>query len=312
MKIKLLIIAALSFFISSNALPSSEEVVILSKDNLLVLRDIVHAESVSSIMTRAAILDAQLLSSHKPMYLYLDTPGGDVVQGLRLIDFLNGLSRPTHTVTVFAASMGFQIVQHLGDRLIVPHGIMMSHRARGGVEGEFGGVSPSQLESRLNVWLNIVKHMDEQTVKRTKGKQTLDSYQKSYVPELWRSGEDSVKDGYSDRIVAIRCDSSLNGFTEKSVSLMGIVLKFKTSMCPLNTGISDIGAELKTTQGLMDINTFVNNGGSFSSECLTMFATNPNKLCSLDTTLDVNKVLKIREQFIETYSTVDLRPLGRE
>lgn len=304
MKIRLLIVAAVAFLISNTGLPAGDEVVVLSKDNLLVLDGVVDSESVARVMGRASTLDSGIFRTSKPMYLYLNTPGGDIVQGLKLIDYLNGLRRKTSTVTVFAASMGFQIVQNLGERLILPHGIMMSHRARGGVEGEFGGVSPSQLESRIGLWMTIVKEMDQQTVDRTNGKQTLESYEKSFVPELWRTAPNSVRDGYSDKIVTLRCDSSLSGFADRYVNMGGILIKYHVALCPLNSGVSDVSAEIKTTQGLMDVTQFVADGGSFSPECLVLFGQNPNKLCSLDTNLNVERILNIKQEFIEKYNAV--------
>lgn len=298
---KFLSIILFSIFLPINVIASDDGVIVLTKDNTLNLTDEVTSETVSGIMSKATALDSEMFGSRKPLYLFLDTPGGSITDGLKLIDFLNGLHRPTHTIVSFAASMGFQIVENLGERYILPHGVMMSHRARGQIAGEIGGQPPSQIDSRLRLWVEIVEELDRQTVSRTNHKQTLESYTKSYVSELWMTAKESIEAGYSDKIVNVRCDKSLSGTVPHNVNFMGIAIKYFTSECPLNTGISDVSAQIKTTSGLMDFTTFTQNGGAFGADCLVLSAINPNKLCSLDTSLDLEKVLRIKKDFVDTY-----------
>src|SRR5665213_897857 len=165
---------------TSTSKDSGPETIVLTESNLLVLNSEVNGESVGALIVKAKDLDNKLSgrfgSNNKPLYLYLDTPGGSVQSGLELIEALKGLGRPVHTVTAFSASMGFQIVENLNNRYILQSGILMSHRAAGQFEGSFGGTSPSQLEQRIHLYTQITKELDEQTVSRTNGKQTLESY----------------------------------------------------------------------------------------------------------------------------------------
>jgi len=165
----------------------------------------------------------------------MNTPGGSIQSGIELIEALNGMNRPINTVTLFSASMGFQIVQNLGDRLILKNGVLMSHRASGQMSGSFGGQRPSQMDNRYNLWLSRIQEFDEQTVKRTNGKQTLESYQKAYANELWLTGQQAVEAGYADKIVTVRCDSSLDGVTTHSANLFGFTISYDLDNCPLNT-----------------------------------------------------------------------------
>jgi ATP-dependent protease ClpP protease subunit len=74
------------------------------------------------------------------IYVVLYTPGGSVQAGQLFFDTLNALPCNFHTITIFAASMGYQTVQNLKNRYILPSGILMSHRASlSGVRGEIGG-----------------------------------------------------------------------------------------------------------------------------------------------------------------------------
>lgn len=230
---------------AASDVPAPAELVTLTADNLVVLADEVNEETIGKVIDQARKADAaknQLRFSAKraPLYLFLNTPGGSIQSGLELIEALQGLQRPIHTVSLFSASMGFQIVQSLGDRLVLRNGVLMSHNAYGQFSGAFGGLRPGQVDSRYNLWLSRMTALDNQTVKRTKGKQTLESYQKSYDHELWLDGPQSVAEGYADKIVQIKCDESLDGVNTNTMYFFGLKITYDTDKCPLNAAPTNI------------------------------------------------------------------------
>ena len=234
----------LSSVSGSSSKSNEKDIVVLSKDNTVVLSGKVSGDSVGAVMLKVKELNRIHFSSKKPIYLFLNTPGGEIESGLEMLESLRGSIRRVDTITIFSASMGFQIVQNLGERLIVKNGIMMSHRAAGEISGYFGGQAPSQMDSRYNLWLSRIKEMDQQTVSRTYGKQTLESYQKSYADELWLTGNQSVEQGYSDRLVVVRCDSSLDGVTTHTINFLGLMVDYDLDNCPLNTSPMNIHVQL--------------------------------------------------------------------
>ena len=223
----------------SSSKETNSGVVVLSKSNTMVLNTQVDGASTSDVIAKAKALDTAL-SRHEygkkaPLYLFLNTPGGSIQAGLEMIEALKGIDRKVDTVTLFAASMGFQIAQNLDDRLILKNGVLMSHRAAGEIQGSFGGEHPSQMDSRYQLWIDRMRELDEQTVSRTNGKQTYESYTKQYANEMWLTGTKSVQQGYADRIVTVKCDSSLNGTSTKHVDYMGMDVSYDLDNCPLNT-----------------------------------------------------------------------------
>src|SRR4051812_1505331 len=120
----LLVVGAIVIFSTSNLKGADQAhkgtTIVLTRKNTLVLNTQVNSESVGRIIKEARALDKQpkLTRNDAPIYLFLNTPGGEVETGIQMIDALNSLNRPIHTVTLFAASMGFQIVQGLGTRYI--------------------------------------------------------------------------------------------------------------------------------------------------------------------------------------------------
>src|ERR1700676_2211529 len=91
------------------------ETISLTSTNTLVLNTEVNGESASKIISLARELDAKagFFGKKKPLYLFLNTPGGSIQSGLEIIEALKGLGRKVNTISLFAASMGFQLVQNL-------------------------------------------------------------------------------------------------------------------------------------------------------------------------------------------------------
>lgn len=296
------------FFYSVDGVQSSPapkvETIILKDSNTLSLNGEVSGENVSAIMNKAKVLAAKkkfhLIKDKSPIYLFLYTPGGSVQSGYELDEMLKGLGRPVHTIVAIAASMGFQLAQMLGDRLILDSGILMSHHGTGGSDGEMGGLRPNQSDNRKRIWEQRLLEMDQRTVQRSKGKQTLKSYQTQYDHELWMTGREAVKAGYADKVVQVRCDESLSGVTTKSIDFMGLVkIDFDIDNCPLNSTPSNVRVHVDTNKGNMILADFKKYNGGYGSACLTLAATNGNVVCAVDTSLTPEKINAFIKGFMD-------------
>ena len=74
------------------------------------------------------------------LYIVLYTPGGSIDAGELFIDTIQALPNKVHTITIFAASMGYNLAQALNTRYILRSGTLMSHRARvSGISGQVPG-----------------------------------------------------------------------------------------------------------------------------------------------------------------------------
>ena len=290
-----IIVAAVIFTGVKKTENSNPNNIILTESNLATLSDEVNGESVGSAISE---LRNAVKKKSQPI-LFLDTPGGDIQAGLELNEAVRGLGVEVKTITFFAASMGFQIAQDLGERLIVKNGTLMSHKARGQVSGEFGGQGPSQMDNRLNFWKQRLHDMDLQTVDRTNGKQTIQSYQAAYENELWLTGPQAVENGYADRIVTVSCDNSLHGVKTKTATFFGMEIRYDLDKCPLNTTPKNVRMKVETTKGIMYTNEFIEKGGIFGPACL--MSKEADKICLMDTSLTPTKLEDVKNKFINNY-----------
>jgi ATP-dependent protease ClpP protease subunit len=230
--------------------------ILLTSSNTVFLDQEFSLESTNEVVAKV-----QAMSPFTTKYLVLISPGGSVVAGLDMIDNLRGISKNIHTITIFSASMAFATVQSLGTRYITKHGVLMSHRARGGMQGQFPN---GELESRLNFWNKRINDLDQETVNRTKGIMTLEQYQKLIANELWCEGANCVKLGLADRVVDVKCAQSLLGTFEKTLKFeflgKSITLVVKRSSCPLIQGYELIDAKVQGSvykRNILEINTFI-------------------------------------------------------
>jgi ATP-dependent Clp protease, protease subunit len=238
-----LILATLTVFVAETSISKepAPRTVVLSRSNSLSLNGEINGDTTAAIIASAKELDNNMSGfmerrlGKKPIYLFLNSPGGSIQSGLEIIEALKGLGRPVDTVTMFAASMAWQLAQNLDDRLILKNGVLMSHHAAGEMSGSFGGVHPSQMDNRIQLWLDRVRELDQQTVKRTNGKQTYESYINQYDHEMWLTGTKAVDQGYADEIVLVKCDKSLAGTTKHQLNFMGAEISYELDNCPLNT-----------------------------------------------------------------------------
>lgn len=146
------------------------------------------------------ILIEQLEHSAKTessVYLILDSPGGSVFDGARLIAYMEGSPIPVYTVCYsICASMAAQIHQHGKKRYMVDHSTLMFHSAAGGVRG-----TVPEMRSLLDYIELSVNKLDAYVAKRSS--MDYNSFKLLTLKNLWIDAEDSVNMGLADGIVTV-------------------------------------------------------------------------------------------------------------
>lgn len=155
--------------------------------------------------TMANILTAQLLwldqQSDKPINMYINSPGGSVIDGLQLIDTMNFINAPISTTCLgMAASMGAVILScgEKGKRFVLPHSRVMIHQASGGFNGKSEDVKTSY-EQLLRCQNDIYEILSKNIGLDYKEIEALCSN-----TDKWFIGQEAIDLGIVDKIVGER------------------------------------------------------------------------------------------------------------
>jgi ATP-dependent protease ClpP protease subunit len=165
-----------------------------------------------------------------PIYLVIDSPGGDIGAGMALIDYANSLGN-IHTITIEAMSMGALTAQLVaGQRYVTQNSVMMFHRAAlGGLSGQ---VNEGEIESRLKFLKEMITDITQRVADRLGI--SYDDLQKKQKDEYWIYGRSIVEHGAADYVVSIKCSKKL---IEKMEVVDDQYMVFKVqltfSACPL-------------------------------------------------------------------------------
>lgn len=199
---KVLLLCSCLLFISSSFSKLKKRTVIeLNEKNSYTFRGQVMQATVDAAIVEITKLHLELPKG-EPIYLTLLTPGGSIFAGNMLIEHLKSLGRPIHTITIFAASMGFVTVQSLGNRYITDNGMLMSHYGSTGCEGNY-----KQIKVCLKRLLAFEEKIEKVCADRMGMK--VNDYNKLIEDDLWLLAEEAIKIKAADEIVDIKCSEEL-------------------------------------------------------------------------------------------------------
>ena len=111
------------------------------KNRIIYLNGEVNSESALSVITQLRYLAAK---SDRDIFMYINSPGGSVSDGLAIYDMINQISCDVVTIaTGVAASMGAFLVAAgtPGKRFTTPSVEIMIHQPLGGVQGQATDIS---------------------------------------------------------------------------------------------------------------------------------------------------------------------------
>ncbi len=167
----------------------------LLKDNIIFLNGEVRPESANIVIAQLLFLASE--NPKKDIKLYINSPGGSVIDGLAIIDTMNHIPNDVSTICVgLAASMGAQILASgkKGKRFSLPNSEVMIHQPLGGFEGQV-----SDVEIRAKVLIDAKRRSIKMMAENTG--QPLAKVEKDMDRDYFMTAPDAKKYGIIDKVI---------------------------------------------------------------------------------------------------------------
>ena len=169
----------------------------LGVERILFLGSEVNDAIANSLVAQMLYLDSE--DNSKPIYLYLNSPGGSVTAGLAIYDTIQYIKSDVVTICVgLAASMGAFLLGAgtKGKRLALPHSRIMIHQPLGGTSQR--QASDIEIEARE---ILRMKDMLNNNMAGMTG-QPVEKIEKDTDRDYFMSAEEAMNYGLIDRVIA--------------------------------------------------------------------------------------------------------------
>jgi ATP-dependent Clp protease protease subunit len=167
----------------------------LFRERIIFLSEEVDDGIANAIVAYLLYLDSE--DQTKPIYLYINSPGGSVTAGMAIYDTMQHIKSEVVTICVgLAASMGAFLLAagSKGKRLALPHARIMIHQPLGGSRGQ-----ATDIEIEAKEILRIRHQLNEILAERTG--QPLSKIEKDTDRDYFMSAQEAKEYGLIDQVI---------------------------------------------------------------------------------------------------------------
>ncbi|HIM65569.1 MAG TPA: ATP-dependent Clp protease proteolytic subunit [Acidimicrobiia bacterium] len=181
-----------------NDLPKFDVFNRLLKDRIVFLGTDVNDEVANFLIAQMLFLEAQ--DPEKPIWLYINSPGGSVTSGMAIYDTMQFVGPEVGTICMgLGASMGqFLLCAGApGRRFALPHARIMMHQPLGGVRGDASDIA-IQAEQ-----MSYTKKLLQERISLHTG-QSIETVEADSDRDRWFTAEEACDYGIIDKVIARR------------------------------------------------------------------------------------------------------------
>jgi ATP-dependent Clp protease, protease subunit len=170
----------------------------LFRERIIFLAEEVDDGIANAIVAYLLFLDSE--DNNKPIYLYINSPGGSVTAGMAIYDTMQYIKSEVVTICVgLAASMGAFLLAagSPGKRMALPHARIMIHQPLGGT----GRRQASDIEIEAKEILRTKQLLNQIMADRTH--QPIEKIEKDTDRDYFLSAEEAKAYGLIDRVIDV-------------------------------------------------------------------------------------------------------------
>lgn len=219
----ILFIILISCFKTVLSATTTIQTVRLTENNFVVIRGEIEP------LNTAKIIDRLTHINEPTVYVYLDTPGGSVSDGMNIVNVLKSLeARGINVICVshIALSMGFVITQYCPTRLVMDSSILMQHQMSIQLKGPVKNIASLM----IGYIESVGRITEEHQAKRINV--TTEKFNELVQHDWWIYGEDNIKKNTADGLAYVWCDFHPEIIKERVYTIFGDFDVYYSN-CPL-------------------------------------------------------------------------------
>ncbi len=170
----------------------------LLKDRIVFLGTAIDDSVADVVIAQLLFLESE--NPDKPIYIYINSPGGQVTSGLAIYDTMQYIKPEVSTICIGqAASMAAVLLAagKRGHRYALPHARVMMHQVLAGVQGQ-----ASDIEIHAKEILRVREDLNK--ILETHTGQTLEKIEKDTDRDFFLNAQSALDYGVVDAIITKR------------------------------------------------------------------------------------------------------------
>lgn len=172
----------------------------LLKDRIIFLGEDVNPTSASLVIAQLLFLESE--DPDKEIFLYINSPGGSITDGMGIVDTMNYIKCPVTTICVgLAASFGAVLLANgeKGKRFATPNSEILIHQPL--IGGQGGGISGQATEIKIHADHMIRTREKLNKLLSEKTGQPIERIEKDTERDHYMSAQEALEYGLIDGIM---------------------------------------------------------------------------------------------------------------
>ena len=172
----------------------------LLKDRIIFLGEDVNPTSASLVIAQLLFLESE--DPDKEIFLYINSPGGSITDGMGIVDTMNYIKCPVTTICVgLAASFGAVLLANgeKGKRFAMPNAEILIHQPL--IGGQGGGISGQATEIKIHADHMIRTREKLNKLLSEKTGQPIEQIEKDTERDHYMSAQEALEYGLIDGIM---------------------------------------------------------------------------------------------------------------
>ena len=172
----------------------------LLKDRIIFLGEDVNATSASLVIAQLLFLESE--DPDKEIFLYINSPGGSITDGMGIVDTMNYIKCPVTTICVgLAASFGAVLLANgeKGKRFATPNSEILIHQPL--IGGQGGGISGQATEIKIHADHMIRTRAKLNKLLSEKTGQSIETIERDTERDHYMTAQEALEYGLIDGIM---------------------------------------------------------------------------------------------------------------